>query len=105
MSGFASTTTTIAFTDLNPGDKLAMSVDYHYGAGGKLELDEGFSSQIVQEDGSIAFAEVTRFLTQGHAGTAKAWLRPNGSDRDADPVDYATGPDAGQPVVITFHLP
>lgn len=104
MSG-STTTTTIAFTDLNPGDKLAMSVDYHYGTSGSHELDEGFSEQFVQDDGTVSFAEVTRFLTQGHAGTASCWVRASGSLRDDPPVNYVSGPDEGQPAKFAFHLP
>lgn len=100
-AGSAQTNTDVTFDYLTPGDGLELSIIYSWGPNGVNKINWGQSVQKVQADGRITFRVVTDFLTGGHQGTAKAWVRPQGSDFDAPPVTNALG----HPALFKFHLP
>lgn len=94
-------TTNLVFTatDLTPGKKVEPSFEFAdaHGQG----TNEGLSAEKVRADGHVTFTVDLSALTRGRAGSVHMWLRPKGSDFNADPILD----ESGNPVETTIFVP
>jgi hypothetical protein len=92
MGASATATFTVAFSDvpLPDGHEVEMSILYSWNVGGEHKINEGFSQEPLS-DGRVSFVAPLKFVTRGHHGTARCWLREAGSGFDGAPLHGRNG--------------